>query len=133
MRLSAYCDLVYDLVHSHKGIYVEWLNIQQLKVRRKAIIEGRIYFWDNSLLCFQEELIERSLVAIVTDYVYHYQSADGALLFRYDNSPHYPDLATFPHHKHVATAGSETVEPAQPPTLAEVLREIDSLLYASSA
>lgn len=130
MRLSAYCDLVYDLVYSHRSLDVELLNIQPLKTRRQAIIEGRVRFWDDSLLCFQEELVERSFVASLIDYVYHYQSADGVLLFRYDNSPHYPNLATFPHHKHVGAGDSEIVEAARPPSLIEVLREIEGLISA---
>ena len=133
MRLLVYCNFVYDLVSSRRDVYVDYINIKVSRGRRKGRIQGLVHFWDSSLLRFEEAVVEHGIVSVVTDYVYHYQSADGALLFRYDNSPHYPDLATFPHHKHVATAGSETVEPAQPPTLAEVLREIDSLLYASSA
>jgi len=56
---------------------------------------------------------------------YHYQSADGRLLFRYDNSPHYPHLSTFPSHKHV---GNEIIA-AEPPEFADVLREIDTIIY----
>ena len=44
----------------------------------------------------------------------------------YDNSPHFPHLPTFPHHKH---KGSESdVIAANPPDLATVLREIDSIM-----
>jgi hypothetical protein len=28
-------------------------------------------------------------------------NADGELIFRYDNVPHYPEFTTFPHHKHL--------------------------------
>lgn len=132
MRLSAYCDHLYDLVHSRKGLQVDWLNVKLLEVQRKAIIESRVHFWDDSLLRFHEELIERSFVVIVVDYVYHYQLADGALLFRYDRAPHYREIATFPHHKHVVVDGRETVEPAQPPSLAGVFREIESRLSVSN-
>ncbi|MFQ5612729.1 MAG: hypothetical protein ACE5H9_11415 [Anaerolineae bacterium] len=34
-------------------------------------------------------------------------------------------MPTYPHHKHI----SSNVEPAEPPDLGEVLREIDRLLY----
>ncbi len=60
-------------------------------------------------------------------YAYHYQRADDELVFRYDNVPHYPDIRTFPHHKHIG----DTVVPAQPPDLSEVLREIDGVMYAT--
>lgn len=130
MRLSAYCDLVYDLINSRKDLDVEWLNIEFLKGRRKAVVEGRVCFWDGSLLRFQEELVQRGSTIFRNEYAYHYQAADGALLFRYDNSPHYPDIETFPHHKHVRAGASELVTPARPPDLIGVLREIETMLAA---
>jgi hypothetical protein len=27
--------------------------------------------------------------------------ADNRLIFRYDNAPHHPEVASFPHHKHL--------------------------------
>ncbi len=60
-----------------------------------------------------------------TLYAYHYQAADAALIFRYDDTPHHPGLSTFPHHKH---AGSEThVIPATPPDLPTVMQEIEAI------
>jgi len=38
-------------------------------------------------------------------YAYHLQDQAGNLVFRYDNEPHYPELPTFPHHKHVSSGG----------------------------
>ena len=33
-------------------------------------------------------------------YRYHLQTPDGQLVSRWDNAPHYPDVATFPDHRH---------------------------------
>lgn len=41
-------------------------------------------------------------------YAFHWQSASGELIARWDNAPHFPDLATFPHHRH--GANGEVVE-----------------------
>jgi len=49
------------------------------------------------------------------------------LVFRYDNAPHFPDLAGFPEHKH---AGTDVV-PAPAPDLSQVLREIDQFVYGA--
>ena len=62
-----------------------------------------------------------------TFYKFHYQQTDSTLIFRYDSAPHYPDLSTFPHHKHTPAGVFE----AESPDLADVLREIDGILYAS--
>ncbi len=41
------------------------------------------------------------------------------------NVSHYPEIESFPHHKHVG----DSVVAAQSPDLSEVLREIDGILY----
>ena len=33
-------------------------------------------------------------------YSFHYMSAREDTIFRYDNARHYPEMHTFPHHKH---------------------------------
>ena len=33
-------------------------------------------------------------------YSFHYMTARGDTIFRYDNARHYPEMHTFPHHKH---------------------------------
>lgn len=129
MRLATYIDLVGNLINSRKDLQIERFIVQQFEGEQSALIEGRLRFWDGSLLRFSEELLERSAIVAKQDYVYHYPQANDRLIFRYDNSPHYSRLATFPHHKHVGKLDDEQVEAAWPPTLVEVLQEIDSLLY----
>ena len=34
-------------------------------------------------------------------YTYHWMDAAGTLRRRWDNAPHWPDIATYPHHVHV--------------------------------
>ena len=36
-------------------------------------------------------------------YAFHWQTATGDLIMRWDNAPHFPNLTTFPHHKHLAS------------------------------
>ena len=33
-------------------------------------------------------------------YSYHWQEANGDIIIRWDNKPHWKHLKTFPHHKH---------------------------------
>ena len=52
-------------------------------------------------------------------YSFHWQDASGRLLKRWDNAPHQPDVATFPHHVH---DGADTnVLPHEPVTAEQVL------------
>ncbi|MBS1253028.1 MAG: hypothetical protein MAG451_02073 [Anaerolineales bacterium] len=92
-----------------------------------GFIRGEVYFLDRSRLHFREFVnlecgTERYM------YAYHYELSDGTLVFRYDNTPHFPDLPTSPHHKH---EGSESnVVSAPPPDLQAILAEIQGLITA---
>ena len=89
----------------------------------EGYIRGDVNFTDDSLLHFREFVTTQPETQRLS-YTYHYQRADGALVFRYDDSPHYPDLPNAPHHKH---DGDETnVVPSSAPDLAVVLKEIES-------
>jgi hypothetical protein len=55
---------------------------------------------------------------------YHWQEVNGDLIMRWDNQPHWKNLITFPHHKHV---GNETL-PSHRITFEEVLVEIKKRL-----
>ena len=85
-------------------------------------IKGEVFFIDSSsLIIFQHVRVEGNKL-IITDYRYHYMEVDNRLVFRYDNAPHYPEINTFPHHKHfpsgIKEAGMLNIE--------DVLAEIDS-------
>lgn len=127
MKLRAYLDRLQNTLFSRRDITIEHLEI--IWEDTDAFIEARIRFYDISLLVFTEELeaiTDRQIRRI--SYAFHYQTDNDVLLFRYDNSPHYPNLATFPSHKHI---GNDVIA-AEPPDLADVLREIDLILYAKT-
>lgn len=92
-----------------------------------GFIRGSLYFLDGSLLHLREFInaqygVERYM------YAYHYQCSDGTFVFRYDNTPHFSALPTFPHHKH---EGNESnVVSVSPPDVQAILVEIQGLLAA---
>ena len=45
-------------------------------------------------------------------YRYHFQDEHNKLVFRYDNTPHFPILENFPHHKHIPDNVTGVVEPS---------------------
>lgn len=88
----------------------------------RGYLRGDIHFHDDSLLHFREFVkVDAKVERLV--YVYHYQSASGELVFRYDNTEHYPNLPNAPNHRHDGK-GSVTSSPS--PTLAGVLEEIET-------
>jgi len=85
----------------------------------QAYIVGEVFFVDSSRLHFREFIKEVEGEAQKVMYVYHYQTAEGELIFRYDNSEHKPALG-FKEHKHTP----EGVVRASVPDLEDVLAEI---------
>ena len=122
--LKNYLYRLYDTIISRGNIELELLVFDD-QSRQRGSIEGRLRFYDGSLLEFDEVVLLRDEHIAKLRYAYHYQNSSGELIFRYDNVPHHPDISTYPHHKHIGS----TVESAQPPELNEVLGEIERLIY----
>lgn len=127
--LHRYLSRLYDIMLSRQEMQIEELEILDRSDRpgQSSELYARLRFSDGSQLQVVEKLLVERYTSIKARYAYHYQRADGTLVFRYDNVPHHPEIVTFPHHKHVR----ETITAARPPDLSEVLREIDGLLYAT--
>ncbi|CUS04088.2 conserved protein of unknown function [Candidatus Promineifilum breve] len=126
MRLRHHLNLVFDILTSRQDLTVERLATEETIAHAEGIVEGRVRFWDGSMLEFVEVLVMRGLILTKIEYAYHYQDKDNRLIFRYDNAPHHPGISTFPHHKH----SQQAVEAATPPHIGDVLREIDKFLYS---
>jgi hypothetical protein len=88
----------------------------------KGYIEGKIAFIDDSILEFSE--VKDADFKSKIKYRYHYMSLNNVLLFRYDNAKHFPELSTFPHHKHLP---QNTIE-SEEPEIEEILMEIESVI-----
>jgi len=85
-------------------------------------IRGKISLFNDTILEFTESISPGWL-----RYRYQYMRKDGSLIFRYDNVPHHPNMATFPHHKHY----SDRVIENEPADLRRVIEEIIELFAAS--
>jgi len=122
--LNQYLHRLYDMIISRGYVEIERLDFDELP-GRQGIIEGRLKFHNGSLLEFDEVIILRNEEIVKLRYAYHYQDESAEIIFRYDNAPHYPNILTYPHHKHIGSA----VEPAQVPDLSEILREIEQMIF----
>ena len=88
----------------------DFIDEESVKVVRvKAALQ------DGSVLYATESEINRR-----QKYSYHWQTQTGTLIVRWDNSPHYKCLETFPCHKHIGTE----IAAASRATAQEVLAEI---------
>ena len=115
-------NLLNGIVATGEAISVD-IRIDQRSSLRGLII-GLLRFDNDSELHFRE-FVDTSLAEPKLMYAYHYQDANKALIFRYDNAIHRPALPQA-EHKHTPAG----VEVSSAPTLAEV---IDAILKGSEA
>ena len=100
-----------DLIVSFE-ILLQEVRSDLTKTKVKVVLK------DSSVIFLREIVIQNVLL----DYSYHWTNAVGFLIIRWDNAAHYPEIKTYPHHKHVT---SETnVQPSQEQNLGDVLTYI---------
>lgn len=92
-----------------------------------GLVRCRVFFWDDSYLDIYEAVSTELGYPIRLHYAYTYIRNERRV-FRYDNAPHHPEIATHPHHKHVGV--TDRLAPADQPSLSQVLAEIEALLGA---
>lgn len=119
--IAPYFDLIFRVVESSGAASADLDTRQQDPTH--GVIEGALYFYDDSRLEFTEIVVIERCRPVKLLYVYQYIRG-GEAIFRYDNAPHHPDLPTFPHHKHVKKERLSAAEP----TLSQVLNEVSALL-----
>jgi hypothetical protein len=127
--LHNYLARLQSTINSRQEIKVELMEISDNSEEADELskFNAKLRFYDESQLEAFEALLEEYRRVVKSRYSYHYQNSEGKLIFRYDNAPHYPEIETHPHHKHVGS--DENVIAAQPPDLSDVLNEIDGIIY----
>jgi hypothetical protein len=104
-------------IGSLRGCYVETYEEEFLTPER-VNLRIRVRFYNGYLLEINESVVHRERLEHL-GYRYHFQDKNNELIFRYDNTPHFPGLPGFPHHKH-HPAG---VEPSDSPSVLKSIKE----------
>ena len=125
--IDAYFASLLKIVAASPAVNSSSITLDQ-RSANIGLVRGEIYFLDGSVLHVREFVNTHSGLERYM-YVFHYRRADGSQVFRYDNTDHYPELLTAPHHKHLAEGTPP--QPTTPPDLAVVLNEIELLIAAS--
>jgi hypothetical protein len=98
--IEAHLNIVEQALDQMSGIRVD-RYLEEALTPQRMNLRIRIRFANGNLLEVNEALQVESAILVWVDYRYHYQDAQNQLIFRYDNTPHFPDLPSFPHHKHL--------------------------------
>ncbi|MBE8993230.1 toxin TumE [Microcystis aeruginosa] len=121
--LSDYLNQVEQAIVQCENAYVERYQEEILTSQRANLII-RLRFKQTHLLEINEAIIITDNYLEFLDYRYHFQDEKNNLVFRYDSTPHFPNLSTFPHHKHLPN----DVISCHKPEITQVLTEATELL-----
>ena len=108
--LSQYFGDIEDSIRRLERANVERYE-EEVLTSSRANLRIRIRFLSGHLLEVNEAIVIEANQLKHLGYRYHFQDQQNNLIFRYDNTPHFPDLKSFPHHKHLKDKVEDSVEP----------------------
>lgn len=109
--LSRYLEDIEAVVKRLEGAYVERYE-EEILASNCISVRIRIRFITGYLFELNEAAIVEANQFRRLNYRYHFQDRQNNLVFRYDNTPHFPDLESFPHHKHLRNNVVSSEEPS---------------------
>lgn len=116
--LSRYLGDVEAAIRELEGAYVERYE-EEILAANRVNLRIRVRFPTGYLLELNEAVIVEAEHIRHLGYRYHLQDRQNNLVFRYDNTPHFPELKSFPHHKHLP----DKVAAAEKPSVLSVIEE----------
>ena len=108
--LSQYLGDIEDSIRKLESVNVERYE-EEILTSSRANLRIRVRFLSGHLLEVNEAIVIEADQVKHLGYRYHFQDQQNNLIFRYDNTPHFPDLKSFPHHKHLKNKVEDSDEP----------------------
>jgi len=116
--LSDYLDEIAARLKTLKNCHFEKYE-EEILTPKRVNLRARIRFANGCLLELNEAVVLEGKTLKHLNYRYHFQDDRNQLIFRYDDTPHFPKLKTFPHHKHIP----DKVVNAKRPSILDVIDE----------
>jgi hypothetical protein len=116
--LSQYLENVESAIRKLEDVYVERYE-EEIVAADRVNLRIRVRFASGHMLELNEAVIGQQGRVTHLCYRYHLQDPKNNLVFRYDNTPHFPELENFPHHKHLP----DKVAAAEQPSILKVIEE----------
>ena len=102
-------NINFDRPMTH-DLFKNFMSLVEIDVAKVEVCDLK----DNTLLFISEYVSEDEFLQS-----YHWQTNDNKMVCRWDNSPHYKHIRTFPHHKHTSD-----LKESFSLSLEEVLKEV---------
>ncbi len=116
--LSNYLAQVEQAIQQCRNVDIERYE-EEIFNSKRANLRLRLRFNGTYLLEINEAIIVTDDRLEFLDYRYHFQDESNQLIFRYDSTPHFPNLPNFPHHKHLP----DDIIASEKPEITQVLKE----------
>ncbi len=116
--LADYLGKIEQAILQCDNAYVEHY-IEEIVTSERVNLRIRLRFEQGYLLEINEAIVVEGNTLVSLDYRYHCQDRHNRLIFRYDSTPHFPELLSFPQHKHLP----DNVIPARKPDIERVVQE----------
>ena len=118
--LKNYLDSVEQVILQCGHVYVEHY-VEEILTPERVNLRIRLRTTNGDLLEIHEAVVIVDDKLVHLDYRYHCQDEQNRLRFRYDSTPHFPNLPNFPHHKHLQ---GDVVISSDRPNIESVIREV---------
>ena len=118
--LSDYLEKVTQAILQCRDAYVE-RYVEEILTPERVNLRIRLRFDQGHLLEINEAVVVEDNSLVSLDYRYHCQDENNRLIFRYDSTPHFPDLSSFPYHKHLP----DTVISSDKPDIDKIIKEAE--------
>lgn len=120
--ISTYFTEIKRTIDNYSHVIENYSMVEKIYSEEIGFIQGTISFINESSLDFAE--VKNIEIKQKIKYRYHYMDRKNQIIFRYDNSKHYPEIKTFPHHMHLL---NETIETSEP-EIDDILSEIEKII-----
>lgn len=98
MNARTYYVGLLDAIHAAPHVITSEIRFEDIDVN-ECYVRGVLTLLEGFTLHIAEYVITEPVLSRAK-YRYHLQNAAGQLVCRWDNVPHHPHIATFPHHRH---------------------------------
>ena len=112
--------MIVNLVERYDKLVQAWSVREFYQVGPNLRFKGKVIFIDDSVLFIRQVVLGETTFK----YAYHWQNREGQLISRWDNSPHWPEVATYPHHKHIMKGNEIVVRESHGGDLEQIFEEI---------
>jgi hypothetical protein len=110
------------LFDAHAALFKSWRVVRYEQEDNTYMLYVSAVLVDDSRLELRDYLFADGS----RKYAYHWMESDGSLRRRWDNAPHWPGIATTPHHTHAPE--HEAPQPSTVTSLEDLLQFVQDWL-----